>query len=48
LPGRALETLVPLHKLGNLVVWIYWCGHVAMTLLHALRREPIWSIFRLW
>ncbi|MEL5848528.1 MAG: cytochrome b/b6 domain-containing protein, partial [Candidatus Igneacidithiobacillus chanchocoensis] len=46
-PGAILHALIPLHKALYLLVWAYWIGHVTLTLLHALRRDGIWRIFRL-
>ena len=47
-PGAILQALIPLHKALANLVWAYWIGHVAFTLLHALRRDGIWNIFRLF
>ncbi|MFA7496906.1 MAG: cytochrome b/b6 domain-containing protein [Acidithiobacillus sp.] len=46
-PGPILNTLVPLHQGLAKVIWVYWIGHVGMTVLHALNHESIGRIFRL-
>lgn len=34
-------------RLGTPILLYFWLGHVAMAVYHALRRQPLWSIFSL-
>ncbi len=46
-PGPLLESLLPLHKALHLLLWVYWCGHVGLALLHLWARDGSFGIFRL-
>ncbi|MEY2342454.1 cytochrome b/b6 domain-containing protein [Acidithiobacillus sp. IBUN Pt1247-S3] len=35
-------------RLGTPILLYFWLGHVAMAFYHALRRQPLWSIFVIW
>lgn len=37
-----LETIEDVHDVFAVIVWIYWGGHLAATVLHSLLRQPIW------
>lgn len=40
---RSLETIENIHDIFAIVVWIYWGGHLAVTVLHSLLRQPVWK-----
>lgn len=40
--GR-LELIKDVHDVLTLVVWIYWGGHLAITLLHGALHRPVWK-----
>lgn len=31
------------HDVFAVIVWVYWGGHLAATVLHSLLRQPIWQ-----
>lgn len=38
-----LETIEDVHDVFAVIVWIYWGGHLAVTVLHSLLRQPVWQ-----
>ncbi|MCE5359516.1 MAG: cytochrome b/b6 domain-containing protein [Acidithiobacillus sp.] len=45
-PGLTHLGLVSM-RLGTPILLYFWLGHVGMAFYHALRRQPLWSIFAL-
>ncbi|HEX7326480.1 MAG TPA: cytochrome b/b6 domain-containing protein [Rhodanobacteraceae bacterium] len=37
-----LELVEDVHDVFAMVVWVYWGGHLAITLLHQLLHQPLW------
>ena len=31
------------HDVLAVIVWVYWGGHLAATVLHSLQRQPVWK-----
>ncbi len=38
-----LETIETTHDTFAIIVWVYWGGHLAVTVLHSLLRQPVWK-----
>lgn len=40
--------IMEIHETIAILVWVYWCGHLGMTVLHQLRGNPVLAgIFKL-